>query len=96
MTSYPLVNTNNIGNNWFWALSPATPANIDLLALGNGVHTISASVDYTYNWWNGSSAQVATSTGNGSTSTQFTVIPEPSITLLGVLSVIGLLTHRRR
>lgn len=92
--TFSLSQTGVSGNNRNWALNPGST--IDLLAgLSNGSHTVEVSVDYTYNWWDGSNTQVGTSTNNGYSSSTFTVVPEPTVALLGGLGLLGLLRRRR-
>ena len=81
------------GNNHFWNNSPDS---VNLLSgLSNGTYTLSVSVNYTFNQWNGSQTIVNTSANNGPASATFTVIPEPSAALLGGLGVMALLRRRR-
>lgn len=89
----PLTHGSQSGSNHFWNNSPET---VNLLAgLPNGTYTLSVSVSYTYNQWDGSQTIVHTSENNGPATATFTVIPEPTAALLGSLGAFALLRRRR-
>lgn len=81
------------GNNHFWNNTPDTVNLLD--GLGNGVHTLTVSISYTFNQWDGSQAIVNTTTNNSPASATFTVVPEPASAMLGLIGSILLLRRRR-
>jgi MYXO-CTERM domain-containing protein len=81
------------GNNHFWNNSPDT---VNLLTgLSNGDYTLSVSIEYTFNQYDGSQTNVHTSSNNGPATASFTVVPEPASAALGLLGATLLLRRRR-
>jgi MYXO-CTERM domain-containing protein len=89
----PLAYLSSSGNNHFWSNSPDS---VNLLTgLSNGSHTLSVSISYTFNQWDGSQTIVNTSTVNGPATATFTVVPEPASAALGLLGALLILRRRR-
>ncbi|WP_193214196.1 hypothetical protein [Luteolibacter marinus] len=82
------------GNNHFWNNTGNGPVNL-LDGLSNGTYSLSVSLAYTYNDWDGSSTSVLTSSGNSLATASFTVVPEPAAALLGSIGLLILLGRRR-
>lgn len=89
----PLTQSGVDVNNRFWNNSPDT---VNILAgLPNGTYTLTASVTYTFNEWDGANTNVLTSANNGPSTASFTVIPEPANASLALLGATLLLRRRR-
>lgn len=88
-----LSHASQSGNNHFWN---NTPDSVDLLSgLSPGSYSLSVSVTYTFNQWDGSQTIVNTSTNNGPATATFTVVPEPTSGALGLIGAALLLRRRR-
>ncbi len=86
-----------VGNNRFWQITSGTQNLLD----NNGVGELAAG-NYTlqiyfegYTNGNDTPGNIFLNNGGANYSASFTVVPEPSISLLGALGVLGLLRRRR-
>ncbi len=88
-----LTYVSQTGNNHFWNNSPDT---VNLLTgLDAGVHTLSVSISYSFNQWDGSQVIVNTVDNTSPATATFTVVPEPASALLGLLGSLLLLRRRK-
>ncbi len=83
------------GNNRNWDLA-ATGVSVNILdGLTSGSHTLSYTIDWTYNQWTGSQVITGTTQATSAGVASFAVIPEPSGALLSCLGLAGLAVRRR-
>lgn len=86
------------GNNRFWDLE-AAGVNVNVLdgLTTPGSHSLSWTIDWTYNQWSGSAVVVGSTQSTSGGVATFAVVPEPSvIALLAVAGGAGALAFRRR
>lgn len=87
------------GNNRFWDLAAAGVSVNALAGLTSGAHTLSYTIDWTYNQWTGSQVITGTTQNTSSGVATFAVVPEPSslaALAAGGLVSAGLWIKRRR
>ncbi len=87
------------GNNRFWDLAALGVSVNALDGLTSGAHTLSYTIDWTYNQWTGSAQISGTTQSTSSGVATFAVVPEPSslaALAAGGLVSAGLWIKRRR